>query len=117
MRRHAYTPEGANSRPDAHTRGGSWVRVQTPDEGEMKNAPGERFEWAGTDGTPPRGQPEALGRTHIGAREGGRPRRGEPPRERTELGGNPQSIVSYSMRESPFNNHDATWRVSWQVSY
>lgn len=65
----------------------------------------------------PQGQLEALGRTHIGARERGRPRRGEPPRERTELGGNPQSIVSYSMRESPFNSHNATWRVSWQVSY
>lgn len=54
---------------------------------------------------------------YVGARKGGGLAGGEPPGERTELGGNPQSIVSYSMRESPFNDHNATCRVSWQVSY
>lgn len=63
--------------------------MQTPDEGEMKNAPGERFEWAGTDGTPPQGQLEALGRTLCGCEKGGAASPGGTPRRANELWGEP----------------------------
>ena len=53
---------------------------------------------------------------HRGARKGAASPGGNPPGERTALGGNPQSIVSYSMRKSLFNNHNATWQVSYQVT-